>query len=89
MQKVSIITVNFNNSIGLKKTIESVLAQNYSAIEYIVIDGGSIDGSLDIIKLYQNQISYWVSELDSGIYNAMNKAIQKATGEYLWSINAE
>ena len=88
MQNVSIITVNFNNSIGLKKTIESVLAQNYSAIEYIVIDGGSIDGSLDIIKLYQNQISYWVSEPDSGIYNAMNKAIQKATGEYLLFLNS-
>lgn len=88
MQKISIITVNFNNRIGLENTIKSVLSQDFSCLEYLVIDGGSTDGSMEIIKKYQERISYWVSESDHGIYNAMNKAIQKATGEYLLFLNS-
>lgn len=88
MQKISIITVNFNNRIGLEKTIVSVLSQDFLGLEYLVIDGGSTDGSTEIIKNHQERISYWVSEPDQGIYNAMNKAIQKATGEYLLFLNS-
>jgi glycosyltransferase involved in cell wall biosynthesis len=88
MTKISIITVNLNNKDGLRKTIESVLNQTYKDIEYIVIDGGSTDGSIEIIKQYENQINYWISEPDKGIYNAMNKGILKATGEYLQFLNS-
>lgn len=86
--KLSIITVNYNDKVGLKKTIESVLCQAYTDYEYIIIDGGSTDGSYDIIKQYEEQISYWVSERDKGIYNAMNKAIDVAQGEYCIFMNA-
>lgn len=86
--KLSIITVNYNDKVGLKKTIESVVCQAYTDYEYIIIDGGSTDGSYDIIKQYEEQISYWVSERDKGIYNAMNKAIDVAQGEYCIFMNA-
>lgn len=86
--KLSIITVNFNDRFGLLKTIQSVAGQVFKDYEYIVIDGGSSDGSCDIIKEYQNIISYWVSEPDNGIYNAMNKAIDVAKGEYCIFMNA-
>ena len=86
--KLSIITVNYNDKAGLEKTIESVVCQTYTDYEYIVIDGGSADGSYDVIKQYEEQISYWVSERDKGIYNAMNKAIDVAKGEYCIFMNA-
>jgi glycosyltransferase involved in cell wall biosynthesis len=86
--KVSIITINYNNAEGLKKTIRSIVSQNLSDIECIVIDGNSTDGSVEIIKKYQDKISYWLSEPDKGIYNAMNKGIKQATGEYVIFINS-
>lgn len=86
--KFSIITINYNNKEGLRKTIESVIHQTFNDYEYIVIDGGSTDGSVDVLKEYSQQINYWVSEKDSGIYNAMNKGISKANGEYLNFMNS-
>lgn len=86
--KYSIITVNYNNKEGLKKTIESVINQSFQDFEYIVIDGGSTDGSADILREYDQKITYWVSEPDKGIYNAMNKGIAKATGDYLNFMNS-
>ncbi|NVO03015.1 MAG: glycosyltransferase [Bacteroidetes bacterium] len=86
--KVSIITVVFNSSEFLEKTIQSILNQTYSNIEYLIIDGGSTDGTLDIIKKYESKISYWISEPDKGIYDAMNKGIKAATGDYVWFINS-
>jgi glycosyltransferase involved in cell wall biosynthesis len=86
--KLSIITINFNNAVGLRKTIESVVNQTFLDLEYIIIDGGSTDGSLEIIKEYKNNITYWISEPDSGIYNAMNKGIVIANGEYLQFLNS-
>lgn len=86
--KYSIITVNYNNRDGLRKTIESVINQTCRDFEYIVIDGGSTDGSVDVIKEYDKDIDYWVSEPDKGIYNAMNKGIAKATGDYLNFMNS-
>lgn len=86
--KYSIITVNYNNKDGLRKTIKSVIHQTYRDFEYIVIDGGSTDGSTDVLKEYDEQITYWVSEKDAGIYNGMNKGIAKATGEYLNFMNS-
>ena len=86
--KYSIITINYNNKDGLKKTIESVIQQTYRDFEYIVIDGGSTDGSADVLKEYNTHITYWVSEPDKGIYNAMNKGIIIATGDYLNFLNS-
>ena len=86
--KISIITINFNNKDGLRNTIESVVSQTYSNIQYIVIDGGSSDGSVDIIKQYSNKINYWISEPDKGIYNAMNKGIDVVIGEYCLFLNS-
>lgn len=86
--KLSIITINRNNAEGLRKTIESVVSQTFTDFEYIIIDGASTDGSVDIIKEYADRITYWVSEPDTGIYNAMNKGILKANGEYLQFLNS-
>jgi glycosyltransferase involved in cell wall biosynthesis len=86
--KLSIITINLNNKAGLEKTIQSVISQTYTDFEYILIDGGSTDGSVEVIKRNENKIAYWVSEKDKGIYNAMNKGILKATGEYCLFINS-
>lgn len=86
--KFSIITINFNNRDGLRKTIESVVNQTFRDFEYIIIDGGSTDGSVEVIKEYANRIDYWVSKPDKGIYNAMNKGILKAHGEYLNFMNS-
>ena len=86
--KLSVITINFNNRDGLRKTIESVVNQTYKDFEYIVIDGGSTDGSVDVIKEYTDRIDYWVSEPDKGIYNAMNKGIDVAKGEYCNFMNS-
>ena len=85
---LSIITINFNNCIGLLKTMESVINNQFNNFEYIVIDGGSTDGSKEVIEKYEAKINYWVSEKDAGIYNAMNKGIAKATGEYLLFLNS-
>jgi glycosyltransferase involved in cell wall biosynthesis len=86
--KLSIITINFNNADGLRKTIESIVNQTFTDYEYIVIDGGSTDGSVDIIRQYADRISFWISEPDSGIYNAMNKGIKAAKGEYCLFMNS-
>lgn len=85
---VSIITVNFNNSVGLKKTIQSVIDQNYNNFEYIIIDGGSTDGSKEIIEDYKNKITHYISEPDKGIYDAMNKGIKQSTGDYCLFLNS-
>lgn len=85
---ISIITINYNDQEGLKKTMTSVFDQTFKSIEYIIIDGGSTDGSKEYIEAHQDSLAYWVSELDTGIYNAMNKGIDKATGEYLLFLNA-
>lgn len=96
--KLSIVTINYNNVEGLKRTLASVASQTYRYIEHIIIDGGSTDGSVDIIKEYAasspNNDSFckhtikWVSEKDNGIYNAMNKGIRKATGSYIQILNS-
>lgn len=85
---LSIITINYNNACGLEKTISSIVKLLTPNIEYIVIDGASTDNSIDIIKNYSDKISYWVSEPDSGIYNAMNKGIKESKGEYILFINS-
>lgn len=85
---LSIITINFNNAEGLKRTIQSVASQSFKNFEYLVIDGYSKDNSIEVIKEYQNNIDYWVSEKDSGIYNAMNKGIKVSNGEYLLFLNS-
>ena len=86
---ISIVTINLNNKNGLRKTIESVVNQTYfDKIEYIIIDGGSTDGSVDVIKEYEDKISYWVSEPDSGIFNAMNKGVDVSNGEYSLYLNS-
>ncbi len=86
--KLSIITVNFNNKAGLQKTIESVISQTFRDFEWIVIDGGSTDGSRELIEQYADHFSFWVSEPDAGIYNAMNKGINIARGDYLQFLNS-
>ena len=86
--KISIITINYNNRNGLEKTICSVASQSYPNYEYIVIDGGSTDQSIDVIKQYESKISYWVSESDRGIYHAMNKGIEQAKGDYCLFLNS-
>lgn len=85
---ISVITVNYNNHEGLKRTAQSVLEQTYSPIQYIVIDGGSDDGSADYLKEKSNHIDYWVSEPDLGIYHAMNKGVKVAKGDYLLFLNS-
>ena len=86
---ISIITVVYNGEAYLEQTIKSVLMQTYKNIEYIIIDGGSTDGTVDIIKRYEENLSYWISEKDSGIYDAMNKGILKANGDFVGIINAD
>ena len=88
MKPISIITINYNNASGLEKTIRSVVEQTYNEYEYIIIDGASLDKSKEVIQEYQRYIDFWCSEKDSGIYNAMNKGIQKASGEYLLFLNS-
>ena len=86
--KFSIITINYNNCEGLGRTLESVVNQTCRDFEYIVIDGGSTDGSKELIEQYADRIDYWVSEPDKGIYNAMNKGIAVAKGEYCNFMNS-
>jgi len=87
--KVSIVTISFNSVRTIEKTILSVLKQTYNNIEYIIIDGGSTDGTVDIIKKYQNKIKYWESEKDKGISDAFNKGIKLATGEIIGILNSD
>lgn len=86
--RYSVITINYNNIEGLRQTINSVIAQTSTNYEYIVIDGGSTDGSLDAIKEYSTSLSYWISERDNGIYHAMNKGIAQAHGDYCIFMNS-
>lgn len=86
--RYSIITINYNNKRGLEHTIKSVIDQTCSSFEYIIIDGGSTDDSIDVIKNYNAHIDYWVSEKDHGVYHAMNKGVAQANGEYLIFMNS-
>lgn len=95
MPKFSIITINYNNAEGLRKTMQSIITQSYSNFEYIVIDGGSKDNSKDILQEFDDKINNkdkqlmsWMSEPDNGIYHAMNKGIKIAKGEFLLFINS-
>jgi glycosyltransferase involved in cell wall biosynthesis len=83
MAKISIITINFNDKLGLDKTIKSVLNQTFTDFEFLVIDGGSTDGSTAVIEQNTSKINYWISEKDSGVYNAQNKGIKAATGDFV------
>jgi len=85
---ISIITVVYNGEKYLEETIRSVINQTYDNVEYIIIDGGSSDGTLDIIKKYEDQIDYWISEKDKGIYDAMNKGVDVVSGEWINFMNA-
>ena len=85
---VTVITVTFNAVNYLEETIKSVLSQDYSNLEYIIIDGGSSDGTLDVIKKYESSIDYWLSEKDCGVYDAMNKGIKLASGAWINLMNA-
>jgi len=85
---VSIITVVYNDAAGLGKTLQSIKDQSYNNIEHIIIDGASSDGTHEVIKKAEKQISYWVSEPDKGIYDAMNKGLNAASGDYVWFMNA-
>ena len=86
--KLSIITINYNNLAGLRKTMESVFSQTCKDFEYIVIDGSSTDGSAEYVRTQADKLTYWVSEPDIGIYNAMNKGVRAATGEYVLMLNS-
>lgn len=98
-KKLSIITINYNNAEGLRQTLASVAMQTFREFEHIIVDGGSTDGSVDVIKEYENTLKQsvtieqstiqvkWSSEPDNGIYDAMNKGIEKASGEYLYFLN--
>lgn len=88
MSKISILTVNLNNLSGLKKTVESVLSQTFKDFEFIIIDGDSLDGSKAYINEVSHQLTKWISEPDKGIYNAMNKGIRMATGDYICFLNS-
>jgi glycosyltransferase involved in cell wall biosynthesis len=84
----SIITVTYNASQWIEQTIQSILSQSRLHIEYILIDGASTDGTQEIIRKYESRIAKWISEPDKGLYDAMNKGLQLATGDYVWFINA-
>lgn len=86
---ISIITVIFNGEDYLEETILSVINQTYSNIEYIIIDGGSTDGTLDIIKKYTDEIDYWISEKDNGVYDAWNKALKLSQGQWVGFLGAD
>ncbi len=86
--KFSIITVTYNAAEYLERTVLSVLSQSYPDIEYLIIDGKSTDGTIDIVRQYEAGISYWCSEPDQGLYDAMNKGLRRATGDYVWFLNA-
>ena len=85
---ISIVTVSYNAATTIEQTILSVINQDFEDFEYIIVDGGSTDGTVDIIKKYQDKITLWVSEPDRGIYDAMNKGIRLAKGEWINFMNA-
>ena len=87
--KISVITVTFNSENTIRETIKSVLSQNYKEIEYIVIDGGSKDKTISIIKEYIDDISYFLTEKDNGMYDALNKGILASTGEYIGLLHSD
>lgn len=87
--KLSVITPSYNQADFLERTIKSIIGQGYPNLEYIIIDGGSTDGSVDIIKKYQDKIHYWVSEKDQGQSNAINKGIKIASGEWIGWQNSD
>ncbi|MEI6523519.1 MAG: glycosyltransferase family 2 protein [Bacteroidota bacterium] len=88
MTLLSIITINYQNKLGLEKTINSVISQTNKQFEYIIIDGGSSDGSLETINNYKSYLKYWESQKDDGIYSAMNKGWKKASGQYCLFLNS-
>lgn len=88
-KKISVITVCYNAVETIEKTILSVINQTYQNVEYIIVDGASSDGTIEIIKKYENQIAKWISEPDMGIYDAMNKGVKMATGDWLFFINSD
>ncbi len=85
---ISIITVVFNSAGFIEKTIQGVINQSYPNIEYIIIDGASTDGTIELLRKYNEYIYYWISEKDNGLYDAMNKGMKNASGDYLWFINS-
>lgn len=85
---ISVVTICYNAKNDLEKTILSVLSQTYQDIEYIIIDGGSTDSTVDIIHKYSERLFYWISEPDKGIYDAMNKGMDRATGSWIIFMNA-
>lgn len=87
--KISIITVSFNSVLTIEKTILSVYSQTYSNLEYIIVDGNSNDGTLEVIKKHKNKINKWISEPDKGLYDAMNKGISMATGDLIGILNSD
>lgn len=87
-QKVSIITINYNNLSGLRKTRESIVSQTYKDYEWVVIDGGSTDGAKEFLQEHADEMSYWCSEKDSGVYNAQNKGTSHASGDYCIYMNS-
>ena len=88
LPKISIVTIVYNGASTIEKTIKSVAAQSYPNVEYVIIDGGSDDGTIGIVKSFSGSVSKWISEPDKGIYDAMNKGIELSTGDYLWFINS-
>ncbi|KQS93222.1 glycosyltransferase family 2 protein [Chryseobacterium sp. Leaf394] len=87
--KISIITVCYNSAATVEDTIRSVASQTYDNIEYIIVDGNSVDSTVDIIKKYPETVSHWISEPDKGLYDAMNKGIAMATGDYVGILNSD
>ena len=87
--KISIITPSYNLEVYLEQTIQSVVKQNYPNLEYIIIDGGSTDHSVNIIKKYEKHLTYWVSESDQGLYHALQKGFDRATGDVMGWLNAD
>lgn len=87
-KKVSVVTAVWNDAEHIEKTIQSVLSQTYQNIEYIIIDGGSKDGTVEVFKKYADKLSYWISEPDKGVYDAMNKGIAATTGDFVIFMNS-
>ena len=89
LPRISIVTVNYNGAEFLERTIKSVLDQRYPNLEYVIIDGGSTDGSVDIIRKYESQLLYWLSEPDTGMYDAIQKGFEKTSGDIMGWINSD